>query len=597
MSRHVEPARAVYSESVVISHQHLESAARIIIDQLGPKGIELVGGQKWWQWRGPMNDLHGEWIEMKSDRNERIRQGRQRCNRVMLYVHGGAFFFGSVDTHRYMLERHAKRLKGQVFAPQYRLAPQFPFPCALQDCFAAYLYLLTIHRPSEILLAGDSAGAGMVLSMLCTIRDRNLPLPAGAILISAWVDLTHSFPSVIKNRATDYVPPMGFGSKPSIAWPVLEDHEVCAIRQKAKQKRASNNQQNGMIQEEDPHARSNADTLRVVIDGETVEIKRQIHLYTTNRLITHPLVSPIAQPSLGGLPPLYFLCGGAEMLRDEQVYIAHKASTSGAHVYAPSDAILDEHDPNREIINKYEPTYVQLQVWDGLCHAAPTFTCIRAAKHMYNAISQFGAWALSRAQNAGIDILSDPDFNGPTSSSAIAAENTFSRNKKKTERPSVGKAGDILPPFHKHLIRQRVDEDGHIFPLERSTILLLLRRPRSEVCAINPDLAKQWLIAQKEYDLKFAKAKRRVRRQMESYPECERLESGESPPPVALVARRPIPGTLPQRQVHRNCGILMWSRWPFGRRGDPDNEAGTDLLVDGSKRSSESDENTSNRGD
>src|SRR5271154_72315 len=98
------------------------------------------------------------------------------------------------------MQRHARKLRARVFAPRYRLAPQFPFPCGLQDCLAAYLYLLTVQEPSEVILAGDSSGGGMIVSMLVTLRDQGLPLPAGAAPISPWADLTHSFPSVTGDR-------------------------------------------------------------------------------------------------------------------------------------------------------------------------------------------------------------------------------------------------------------------------------------------------------------------------------------------------------------------------------------------------------------
>ena len=84
---------------------------------------------------------------------------------------------------------------------------------------AAYLYLLEEkHDPSTIILAGDSAGGGMVLSMLVTLRDQGTPLPAGAILISPWVDLTHSFPSLGGDGKMDYIPAHGFIHKPSMSW-------------------------------------------------------------------------------------------------------------------------------------------------------------------------------------------------------------------------------------------------------------------------------------------------------------------------------------------------------------------------------------------
>ena len=128
-------------------------------------------------------------------------------------------YFGSVDEHRYQLQRHARKLEAKVFAPRYRLSPQYPFPCGLHDSLASYLHLLKVQDPTEIVLAGDSAGAGMVISMLVILRDQGIPLPAGAILISPWVDLTHSFPSVAGDSHLDYIPSHGFLHRPSAAWP------------------------------------------------------------------------------------------------------------------------------------------------------------------------------------------------------------------------------------------------------------------------------------------------------------------------------------------------------------------------------------------
>lgn len=149
--------------------------------------------------------------------------------------------------------------------------------------------------------------------------------------------------------------------------------------------------------------------LSVMVDGNLVELKDQIQMYATNQLITHPLVSPILQPSLGGLPPLLILVGGGEMLRDEQIYLAHKAASPKA--YPPGDAFLDLYpdDDMRNQIGKWKPTDVQLQVWDDLCHVAPTLSFTRPAKYMYRSIAQFGAWALARAQKTAIDIMDDDD--------------------------------------------------------------------------------------------------------------------------------------------------------------------------------------------
>jgi acetyl esterase/lipase len=102
-------------DHVTIPGEHLAAAADAIRAQLGPHGIEMVGGETWWQWRRPGGDLKAEWIEMRSDFQERSRTN-DPVKRVMLYVHGGAYFFGSVDAHRYQLQRHARKLKARVLA-------------------------------------------------------------------------------------------------------------------------------------------------------------------------------------------------------------------------------------------------------------------------------------------------------------------------------------------------------------------------------------------------------------------------------------------------------------------------------------------------
>ncbi|KAK3092219.1 hypothetical protein LTR53_019618, partial [Teratosphaeriaceae sp. CCFEE 6253] len=99
--------------------------------------------------------------------------------------------------------------------------------------------------------------------------------------------------------------------------------------------------------------------------------------------------------------------GGAELLRDEQIYIAHKAANPKA--YPPGDAILDEYDPRRETLRRYPPTDVQLQVWEDLCHVPHTLSFTRPAKYMYRSVAQFGAWALAHAQHHGIEIRDNDD--------------------------------------------------------------------------------------------------------------------------------------------------------------------------------------------
>jgi acetyl esterase/lipase len=278
--------------------------------------------------------------------------------------------------------------------------------------------------------------------MLVTLRDQGIPLPAGAILISPWVDLTHSFPSVAAECPFDYIPAHGFHQRPSAAWPPPNSDDMLAIEEGIVKKMAAkdhklypNEKEEDAVQGFHVHEHTkqdtrnaNADTtelssqptannvpgsggnLSIMLDGKLVEIKDQIQMYASNHLISHPLVSPILQPSLGGLPPLLILTGGGEMLADEQIYLAHKAANPSK--YPPGDAFLDEHpsDHAREQITKWKPTDVQLQVWDDMCHVGVTLSFTRPAKHMYRSVAQFGAWALARAQKTEIEILDDDDI-------------------------------------------------------------------------------------------------------------------------------------------------------------------------------------------
>ncbi|KAE8325171.1 hypothetical protein BDV39DRAFT_216718 [Aspergillus sergii] len=598
-SQRVPSPHWVRTETVTIPTQYLSSAATALIDQLGPKGLSQVGGKEWWQWRGPGDDLQGEWVEMRNDYNERTRARKihgihPSQKRIMFYIHGGAYYFGSLETHRYQMQRHARKLKGRVFAralstfvvAAYRLAPQFPFPCSLQDCLAAYLFLLKEHKPEEIIFAGDSAGGGMALSLLCILRDQGLPLPAGAILISPWVDLTHSFPSIVKDNPGDYIPPYGFRHRPSAAWPPPNSDEIEAIKKGLGKRPATENGAQEVIppkgsqaqetavkgysvhenpsSKESPNAANDPDNPKIIIDGKTVEIKDQIQMYTTNQLLFHPLVSPVLQPSLGGLPPLQILSGGGEMLRDEQFYVAHKAANPTA--YPPSDAFLDEYDPEREALHKYPGTHVQLQVWDDLCHVATTLSFTRPAKYMFRSIAQFGAWALACAQETEIEIVDDTEISPISSDSSDDPDtpaNAHQAENSKQSVASVGKAGDRLPPFKERMIRQRVDKRGHIYHLEPQASYPVLQIPSSQVGTINPELVKKWLAAKKEWDVKYAKDKLHVQRQrVKELALCFQQDFvGEVPPPSSLAARRSAPGVMPSRGGRKSYPMTMWSNW------------------------------------
>ena len=115
------------------------------------------------------------------------------------------------------------------------------------------------------------------------------------------------------------------------------------------------------------------------------------------------------------------MVGGGEILRDEQIYLAHKCARPLD--YLPAESLMD--DQARKQLESYKPTDVQLQVWDDLCHVAPTLSFTRPAKHMYRSVAQFGAWALARAQKREIDIMDDDDISVISSSdSSISDEET-----------------------------------------------------------------------------------------------------------------------------------------------------------------------------
>lgn len=271
-----------------IPEEFLIKAAELITADLGDEGIELVGGRKWWQWRIPGTSLNGEWIEMKSHAAER-KKDNAPCQRVMLYIHGGAYYFGSIDDHRYQMQRHARKLKARVFAPRYRLSPQFPFPCGIQDCLAAYLYLLTQQDASTIIIAGDSAGGGMTLALLCLIRNQGLPMPAGGILVSPWVDLTHSFPSVAGDAPMDYIPQDGFHHKPSRAWPPLNVDDLTSIKPDIDRE----NGRKSIDFDVTVRATAAAEHVTLKIDGDDVTVKDQIQV---SQIARHPSLHHANKP-------------------------------------------------------------------------------------------------------------------------------------------------------------------------------------------------------------------------------------------------------------------------------------------------------------
>jgi len=122
----------------------------------------------------------------------RVTHGNQ-AHGTLLYFHGGAYALGSSETHRGLAGHLAKASGLEVLVPDYRLAPEAPFPAALDDAKAVYRELLAAGTPaSSIVLGGDSAGGGLATALALSLRDDGLPLPSAMVLFSPWLDLTNS---------------------------------------------------------------------------------------------------------------------------------------------------------------------------------------------------------------------------------------------------------------------------------------------------------------------------------------------------------------------------------------------------------------------
>jgi acetyl esterase/lipase len=140
--------------------------------------------------RSALGGCQAEWISPDD------APGDSGDGAVVLYLHGGGYCIGSLDTHRGLAARIALATGCTVVTIAYRLAPEHRFPGALEDACAAYQELLTAgRRPGRIAIAGDSAGGGLTVATVLALRSDRTPLPAAMACLSPWVDLTQSAPT------------------------------------------------------------------------------------------------------------------------------------------------------------------------------------------------------------------------------------------------------------------------------------------------------------------------------------------------------------------------------------------------------------------
>lgn len=187
--------------------------------------------------------------------------------RVIMFLHGGGYVAGSIKSHRHMIAQAGREAGTRTLALGYRLAPEHPFPAALEDALAGYRFLLSQgYRPENIAMAGESAGGGLAIATLVSLREAGTALPACAWCSSPWTDLEMSGATMQTKTAVD----------PLIQGPYL--HELAAA----------------YLQGRDPRL---------------------------------PLVSPI-HADLRGLPPLLIQVGSDETLLDDAIRLAGVAAAA-----------------------------------------------------------------------------------------------------------------------------------------------------------------------------------------------------------------------------------------------------------------------------
>ncbi|MBX3500422.1 MAG: alpha/beta hydrolase [Alphaproteobacteria bacterium] len=213
------------------------------------------------------SDIAREDVSLGGVPAERLTPQPARKDQALIYLHGGGYGTGSPRSHRHLAGDIARRAGVVALVPEYRLAPENPFPAAVDDALAVYRETLTQFAAPRIAIAGDSAGGGLTIAMLLAARDAGLPMPAAAICISPWTDMTASSASYAERAAVD----------PLVTMDGLVRWRQCYIG-----------------------------------DGDR----------------RAPLASP-AHADLKGLPPLLIQVGGDEILLDDSRLLADKARAAG----------------------------------------------------------------------------------------------------------------------------------------------------------------------------------------------------------------------------------------------------------------------------
>ena len=173
-----------------------------------PKAADLAEMRRGIDVRGLANklaeDVTVESVNAAGVKAEWTGTSNAIANRAILYVHGGGYVIGSLDSHRHAVAEMGRAAAVRVLALDYRLAPEHPFPAPVEDTVAGYRYLLAQgFSPAHIALAGDSAGGGLVVAAMLAIRDAGLPQPACGWAISPWIDMESTGASITGKAGED----------------------------------------------------------------------------------------------------------------------------------------------------------------------------------------------------------------------------------------------------------------------------------------------------------------------------------------------------------------------------------------------------------
>ena len=139
------------------------------------------------------DDIQTEAVTVAGRDAEWVRAPGCQAERAILYLHGGGYVVGSINTHRSLAGEISRASQANVLLVDYRMAPEDPFPAAVDDGVASLQWLIEQgFNPKNLAIGGDSAGGGLTLATLVAARDKNVPMPAAAVAISPWSDMTCS---------------------------------------------------------------------------------------------------------------------------------------------------------------------------------------------------------------------------------------------------------------------------------------------------------------------------------------------------------------------------------------------------------------------